>query len=442
MTNSKPNSSYKLVIVLACIPTADCILDQLVNGFHLQFGSISPLQIFRATLLLCFAAFVLVKTYKQPETIRRIPLPALTALLILLLLLTKQWLLVGTVKPASYVAYGQMAYWITLWITATLVSVTTAQAMLLLYGLAFGAILTASSVLLGFVFGGFNFYQDDLVSSSAGWFDTAKAITGILVCGGAILLYLGIGRRRPWLFGLLALVCLVATFLTYARAGTVAIIAVTFWLMLWAVHAGGVSRWSALKWFLGLFLLIAVSAPLIVQRQTLFARWSDLTEGEDAGSGRAALWSIAMQGFADAPLSSQLFGSGFDYMSDLLYREYGEDVIHTHNDTFDLLLIAGVAGLAWQFSFIWTWVTRIGQLNPWSIEGAAMVAVFIDYLCHAQLTGQLWGTDVMCYYVLALTALTVIGWSRESSLKVRPTRSPVPSMAALGSTLNGDLNAS
>lgn len=435
------NASQRAVVVLACIPTADCVLNQLVNGLHLYFGSVSFLQVFRAIVLLCFAVLVFSKIYRQPHTMRRIPLPAIAALALLLLVLSKQWLLGGAIEREGCVAYGQMAYWVVLWIAASLTCITAPQAMLLLYGLASGALLTALSVLFGFAFGGLNFYEDDLVLSSAGWFNTAKAITGILVCGAPVILYLGSGRRRPWLYGTLAASCLVAALLTYARAGTVALAAVILWLALWAARVRSLFRWQALQWFLGLTLVIALAAPLLIQPSTLFARWSDVTEGERAGSGRVGIWNIAVDGFAAAPLSKQLLGSGFDSMAEFLYRECGEDVKHTHNDTLDLLLIGGAAGLLWQLSFIWTWGTRIVHFGPWSLEGAVIVAVFIDYFCHAQLTGQLWGTDVMNYYVFALTAFTVIGWSREASPRVRHAASPASSMNALGPLLKEELHA-
>src|SRR6478736_886200 len=110
-----------------------------------------------------------------------------------------------------------------------------------------------------------------------------------------------------------------------------------------------------------------------------------------------------------------MLGNGYSAMSELLYREYGDDVKHTHNDVLDMLLVDGVVGLAWLVSFIVVWSLRVASFSPWSLEGAAAVAVFLDYLCHAQLTGQLWGTDAMSYYVLALTSFSVIGCSRTAS---------------------------
>lgn len=419
--NTESNVSYKAVVVLACIPTVDAILNQIANGLHLTLGSVSVLQVFRAILLIAFTLLALAKLYRHPVLIRRVPLPAFAALVLLLLWISKQWLLIGRVEIEGLISYGQMAYWLVLWIVASLICTTAAQAMLLLYGLALGALVTASSVLFGFAFGGLNFYEDDLVSSSAGWFNTAKAITGIMVCGAAVILYLGSGRRRPWIYGILATLCLVATMLTYARSGTVALVAIVLWLTVWAARAGNLLQWSALKWFLGLVLLLGLAAPVLIEPQTLFARWSDLDRGEDAGSGRVKLRDIALEHFSAESVPGQLLGSGFDSMAEVLYRDCGEDVKHTHNDTFDLLLIGGITGIAWQLSFVWSWGSRISLFGAWSLEGAAAVAIFIDYFCHAQLTGQLWGTDVMNYYLVALTAFTVIGVRQRAAAQVRRT---------------------
>lgn len=407
--NTNPATLNKTIVALACIPTVDCIVNQFANGLHLSLGPVSILQGYRAILLLSLIAFVLSKIIKDPDTLRRIPLPAIGALVLLLMIVSKQWLLTGSVGIEGYIQYAQITYWVVLWIAASLTCKTPAEAMLLLYGLAIGALLTALSVIVGMAFGGLNFYEDDLVSSSAGWFNTAKAITGILVCGVAVILYLGSGRRRSWLYGVLAAVCLAGTILTYARAGAVAVAAVILWLALWSTNAWGIIQWRALKWFFCLVLVMALAAPVLLGPQALFARWGDVTKGEDAGSGRVGLWNIAVESFSAAPVSTQLLGDGFESMADLLYRQCGEDVKHTHNDTLDLLLIGGIAGIAWLLGLMGAWVKRIASVNLWSLEGAAIVAIFINYLCHAQLTGQLWGTDVMNYYVTALTAFTVLG---------------------------------
>jgi len=428
---------HRVILALACIPTADCILNQLTNGLHLYLGPVSLLQVLRTGLLLCFSGLILATILQHPERLRRVPLPAVGALLMLVLLLSKQWVTGGHIEAESIGAYGQMAYWLILWITASVVCVAPSQAMLLLYGLASGAVLTALSVCVGLASGGLNYYEDDLVHASSGWFNTAKMITGILVCGATVVLYLSSGRRRPWAYGLLAVFCMVSTILTYARAGTVALVLVVAWLCLWTVRANGFHQWRSLKWFLGLFLAAAIAAPLLIGPQNLFSRWGDVSEGEHAGSGRAAIWSIAADAYTTAPLPTQMLGRGYSAMSELLFREYGDDVKHTHNDALDMLLVGGVVGMGWLVSFIVAWSLRISSFSPWSLEGAAAVAIFVDYLCHAQFTGQLWGTDAMTYYVLALTSLTVIGCSRTAATRVRYAAPLTPAIANIQSRLDG-----
>lgn len=403
------------VIALACIPTVDCAIDQLANGFHLSFGSISVLQLIRAVFVIGFILIIAITISRKPNRLRRIPLPATGALILLGVMLSKQWLVTGTIEPETYVAYGQMAYWVLLWITVAVTCVSSEEAMLMLYGLASGALLTALSVIAGCAFGGLNYYQEELAFASSGWFNTAKMITGILVCGSAVLVYLGRGGRKPWIYGSLSALCGASVLLTFARAGALALFMVVLWFVIWVAYRRGVAQWHALKWFLGLVLLVSLLAPAVVGPRVMFTRWTDLTEGERAGSGRAAIWAISVDTFKEATLPTQLLGSGYQSMSEHLYGQYGEDVKHTHNDALDMLLVGGVLGLAWLAAFICTWVVRISAIDPWGLEGAAAIAVLIDYLCHAEATGQLWGTDVMTYYVLALTSFTVIAANRCTS---------------------------
>ena len=104
---------------------------------------------------------------------------------------TEELVRTGSLSMASLAPYGQMLYWVFLWGMVAVLCRRRVKADLLLRGLALGAIATAISVLLGFAFGTKQYYGADAVISSAGWFDTAKMITGILITGGVVLIYLG-----------------------------------------------------------------------------------------------------------------------------------------------------------------------------------------------------------------------------------------------------------
>jgi hypothetical protein len=110
-------------------------------------------------------------------------------------------------------------------------------------------------------------------------------------------------------------------------------------------------------------------------------------------------------------------GNGYNAMSESLFNGYGDDVKHTHNDTLDMLLVAGLLGASWLLTMLIYWARQIVRISFWSLEGAAAGAILLNYLCHSQLTGQLWGTDAMSYYIIALSAFSVLG---RKAVEARP----------------------
>ncbi len=293
------------------------------------------------------------------------------------------------------------------------------QAEIILWGLGIGATLTALSVVLGLVFGGLNYYEEDAVRSSAGWFDTSKYITGVLVCGGITLLYLG-RRSKSWIFPLLAGICFVACLITYARAGAVALCAVLIWLPLWSVIFGRREQRQWLNRFLILAFAAGLLAPVFVKPDTLFVRWGDLQDSDKAGSGRATFWKVAVDGYVEATPAQQGLGYGYSAMSDMLFLNYGRisSIPTTTCSTCFWSAVlperrgccALIGALAW----------RVFRSSLFTVEGAAGAAILLTYLLHGQFIGQLWSTDAMTYYVLSLTCLHILGRPATAELRVRP----------------------
>lgn len=411
-----PLPYQRILLALACIPTVDSILNQVSGTMHWMIGPVSLLQAFRGMLLFAFVVFVLWRIQRDPRALSSVPLPAMAALLLLGIIITKELVSTGSLASDAAVAYGQMAYWVLLWIVASLTCTQSRQAEMLLRGLALGAVVTAVSVILGLAYGSVNYYETDDVHSSAGWFNTAKMISATLVSGTIVILYLG-RNKKSLLSASLALLCSIACFLTYARAGTVALCCAILWLLVWYLRSYRTHPWHSLKFFLGMFTTLVLVAIVSIPQQTLFSRWSDMSDSDQAGSGRASIWRVAVDSFADASTSAQLLGSGYNAMSETLLRGYGEDVKHTHNDTLDMLLVAGALGLIWLAFMVGTWISGIVRTSIWSPEGAAAGAILLNYLCHSQLTGQLWGTDSMTYYVIAILSFSVL---RKSVPKTEP----------------------
>jgi O-antigen ligase len=394
-----------LLTAIAVIPSVDCICNQLNNALQIHLGPVSFLQAIRASLLLVFTVIVARTLWRNPSSAVRIPLPAIGAAIILGIIISKELLATGALSMESIGAYGQMAYWVMLWTTVSLLCWKPAQATLLLKGLAVGACLTAVSVIIGLFAGAGNYYKDDSVQASAGWFDTAKMITGILVAGGVITLYLG-RNSRSWFPTLAAGLCFVACVLTYARAGSAALIVVLAWLVVWRllIHRHGEEKW--LNRFLILVFAACILAPAVVNMHALLARWSDVGSSDKAGSGRATFWKVAVNAYEAEDLPQQTFGIGYKAMSEMLFRDYGDDIKHTHNDMLDLLLVGGFAGAVWLVSLVGAFAWRALMPSPRSAAGAAAAAILLGYLCHSQLTGQIWGTDAMTYYTVGLTCLS------------------------------------
>lgn len=405
-----------LLLALSAIPSFDCIVNQLNNAFQISFGPLSLLQVLRGYVVVVFVAVTGWSLLKERSGLRRVPLPAAAALIVIGIAITKEVILTGVLSMPSIGAYGQMAYWVMFWITVSVLCRESRQAEIILWGLSIGATLTAVSVMVGLVFGGLNYYEDDAVRSSAGWFDTSKYITGVLVTGGVTLLYLG-RKKKSWVYPLLAEVCFVACIITYARAGAVALGAVLLWLLLWFIVFGRGAQRGWLNRFLVLVLAAVMAAPLVVKADTLFARWGDLQDSDKAGSGRATFWKVAADGYVDATPAQQAIGYGFSAMSDMLFLKYGADIKHTHNDMLDMLLVGGVMGAAWLLFFIATLAWRVFRTSLFSVEGAAGAAILLAYLIHGQSTGQLWSTDAMTYYVLSLTCLHIV--RRRAAAEIR-----------------------
>lgn len=420
----------KLVYALAAIPLADCILNQIYNAFHISFGGLSLLQLLRGYMVLIFLGLCLWSMLRDRSCITRTPVAGACALFLIAVFITKELVVTGSLSLASLAAYGQWAYWIMFWIAGSFFCRTAKDAEIILRGLATGAVATGVSVMLGFALGGVNYYQDDAVSSSAGWFNTAKMITGVLVTGGVVLLYLG-RRKAGWVYPTTASFCFIACVLTYARAGAVALGVVLVWLPAWTLLFGreGKQRWTAR------FLILAVSAglllPAVISPEKLFARWNDFQDSDKAGSGRATFWKVAISGYLDGTAEQQALGYGFGAMSDMLFLNYGTDIKHTHNDMLDMMLVGGIPGACWLLLLLGSLLFRIRRTSLRSIEGGAGFAILLTFVVHGQFTGQLWGTDAMTYYMLSLTALYTIGrlTSSPEALVLPVINEPVSSVA-------------
>jgi hypothetical protein len=419
-----------LVYGLTVLPFFDCIANQLNNALHLTIGPLSLLQAINGPLLMCYGIALVWAFLADGASLWWVPLPVPGAIVMIGIACTEELVRTGTLSMASVGPYGQMLYWVFLWAVVAVLCRSRVKSTMILRGLAAGAIATAFSVFLGFALGAKQYYGSDSVLSSAGWFDTAKMITGVLITGGVILIYLGRNGHRV-ICALLSSFCFTACILTYARAGWVAAGAVMAWLGIWAiVFAGSRRRRSWLVPFFALCLVAGAALPAVIGVDKLMARWSDVGQGEQAGSGRATFWKIAFDEYVEAVPSRQIFGRGYNSMADMLLTDYGMDIRHTHNDMLDMLTVAGACGAVWLLVLIGTLLRQVIRSSFLSMEGAASMAILLTYVLHSQLTGQIWGTDAMSYYTVALACL-------YNNARARDNTAPeaVLERASLGLTL-------
>ena len=396
-----------VIYVLACIPSIDCVLNQINNATHATIASLSLLQAVRSPIVLILAAACLWRALSRRSSVSILSCYAVPTLLLIVMFVMKELLDTNTIAMPSVVAYGQLFYWVLLWTYVRLECRTPREAEALLYGIAAGSLLSAVSIFLGFCVGGLNPYADDGVVAGQGWFDTAKMITGVLDTGTVILLYLG-RNRKSYSYQIAALFCAAACVLTYARAGQVALGLLIVWLAVWCLMRPSSTRATTATRFLAIVALVAlVGLPALLHSQSFTNRWEDIGDTENGGSGRAAFWRVALEDYQKAEMPEVLLGNGFNGMSEMLYRDYGTDIRHTHNDCFDMMMCGGVCGIAWWAGLIIT-LARTASRQLWSAEGMATIGILLTFVCHGQLTGQLWGTDAMVAYTLGIASLSVM----------------------------------
>jgi O-antigen ligase len=105
-------------------------------------------------------------------------------------------------------------------------------------------------------------------------------------------------------------------------------------------------------------------------------------------------------------------------MAERLLQDYGDDIKHTHNDLLDSMMVGGLVGVLWFGLWISWLAAKTLSLPLSSAEGAAAVAILLIYLCHSQLTGQLFGTDSMASYVVTLACFYRIDSLRRERIPV------------------------
>jgi len=408
---ARPTLGRNGVLLLAMLAIIDPIVNQISTAYGLVIGPLSLLQAMRGAVLLA-VVWVAVTLPPNRSPVRRVVCRITILIGAGVAVIAMNDIVLSGLEVSNIIAYVQIAYWVTVWYVGVATITDARSALTVARGLVIGALITAASVYYGYVTGAAlnTIYGGAGVEASSGWFVSGKGIAGSLVAGALLAAYLGY-RRHPWASLMLALFCMGASFLTYARSGMIAMCAAVIWLSIWSV---GTRFRSQSSWALRLVLASLCGAVIVVAMigtTDLAARWADLEDPEKAGSGRLLLWTAAARSFLNGSPSEQLFGRGFQGMLDMVYASLGV-VMHTHNDLLDMLVIGGVLGiivLGLVFAGI---VVQIRSVSSESPEFAVAVAIFLVLGCQAFFTGQLFLPDVMTFYLLAITA--ALGCAQEA----------------------------
>jgi len=394
------------ILLLTVLPVLDATTNQINTAYHITIGSFSMLQVFRGTLLGMLLCMVGLTPRPGRHCQSAIGGVVLWLLLCLSLVATNQAVNGHGIVLLDLITYVQIGYWITVWYATHIWIRDVPSARMVLHGLMGGGLVTAASVYYGYIVGVSNpIYALEGVRASSGFFVSGKGIAGTLVVGGVTAGYLGIGRRT-WSYSCAAVICFGACFLTYARAGLVALWLSLLWLVIWStmIRSGRKSSWVG-----RVMTVTTVSAAILVATvgtADLNRRWSDVNNPNRAGSGRLHIWAAAAESFGEADLSEQLAGRGFQGMLEFIGSRIGNR-IHTHNDMLDMLVTGGVIGVVFLLLVFAALLAQILRTPVRSPEFAVAFSILLALSSQAIFTGQLFMPDVMSYYVVGITALTV-----------------------------------
>jgi len=406
-------SSIGPIHILSVIPLLDVVIGQVQSVWELQIGPLSLPQVYHALVLMIVIAI----GFSRLSDVSRLPrfvLISVAGFTGSLSLSCVALLIEGRMSLETLVAVFQIIYWIVVWVTVLVVCRTRAQARTILKGIAAAGIYAAVWVLyLYFSKGEEASIYTDIVGNAAG-LSTAKGLTGIIITGGLVAVWMSAGRWK--LPAMLAFfVCVIGTLLTYQRAGLVGSLVALGWLIAWCVTRARFSPRSG--WAQRAIIVAIVGCAIVlaaIGTEDLQRRWSDMYHPEKAGSGRLAFWQIAVDRYLALDWASKLCGIGYTATADALNRHYGVR-IHTHSDLLDMLLMFGMVGLL-GFLGVCVAILRLVTRSRSSPSVFALgMAICLLMLCQGALTGQALSPSVMSCYLMAITCACMHHGYRRST---------------------------
>lgn len=402
-----PRLSCRATVCLSLLPVLDCVVNQLNTILAPTTESVSMLQVLRGSLVVVMTCMVLRSFYAIGMHDRAALASGILFIYSFAFYICKEVLETGSVELENVTHYVQIIYWLEVWLLATMAFDTPRRRRLALMCVMAAALMSSGSIFHGYLTGTRLTYEYQQITASTGLFNSGKGVAGVLVVSGIISAYLL--RDCAGVAGII-IACLMfaAAFLTYARAGLVALCAELLAVGVWSLvlcPKVAAARWA--RRLLAGCVLLGVIGYLIVGTADLTARWADMTDPDQAGSGRITFWKVALDSFWDANLAELILGRGYVGMYAVMQSGYGMR-IHTHNDFLDMLLVGGVTGIVCLSVFWATLTARLRLLHVASTEFGAGLAILAGFFAQSLLTGQIFDPSTMAVYVIAFVCVTAV----------------------------------
>lgn len=395
--------------ILALLPAGDVVLAQVQAAFWVQLGPLTMPQAWHGLILLMMAAVLAARLREFPRG-HGFALLAAGFFGAAIALSIGLRVVSGEVVLEDVVAGLQVAYWLLLWPCAIVICRTAVACRRVLAGIAAAGVYAAVSVIYCYISGNPDSSPYADIAASAGGLNTAKGLGGILIVGGLAAGWLF--RERSRLLGVGALaICVGGLFLTYQRAGLVALGVVLLWLGVWYLGKG--RRQSGAAW-IGRLVCIGIVALvmllIVIGISDLQERWKDLSNSAKAGSARLEFWQVAMDYYQTLGVTEKLSGISYAGLVETMQDIYGAR-IHAHNDVLDATIMFGLLGLAGLVLVHAAVLRAIWAGRARSPLFAISVGVYLTMLSESILTGQMFAPHVMALYLAA-----VVCWSKLSEL--------------------------
>lgn len=413
MSETRQRARIRPSVLLASIPVFDALINQL-STTDILLGPLSLLQAARGAELAILVVLVVWAMTHRPRIDRAFAGLVVVSAVAFACMVLSELRKYGTIDLVSIVGVTQIAFILVLWAAASALCRQPKDCQAILVGIAMGALISALSVLVVFLrqervteaYGG--------IMATSGLFFSAKYLVGSWIVGGFI--WMSLPLKRWHLLGMIAAgACFLAIFATYNRTGQLCLAISVCWAGYWQICLGSDradSRWA--RQLLVLALLASVVFLLFVGTTNLAQRWSDLADRDTAGSGRLLLWAIATMWALNAHIADQISGIGFRGMYDVIEASIGLR-IHTHSDIFDMLMIAGLAGLLMYATLLKSLWAVIRRQHRSSSAHAIGVTAFLTFFFASVLTGQMTQPTAMTTYVLAILATLPLSQARNNT---------------------------